>query len=211
MERNTEREIAYHEAGHAFALHALGFDVQCVTIVPVPGTYNGLCTPSSAVVIPPSRHCVVSLAGYAAFKLVRPTPDETDDKKHKEADSICALIDAQAALFHVLQSVMGSEAFTGQARDVLYAWMHDPAHLYFLYCEHEAERLVGKGRDAVEKLAEALMETKTLTGMRVREIIEAAMPGAERLPTKLTQKEQGQLLGITQAAIGELLSKEGKP
>ena len=148
---------AYHEAGHAVAAHALGGELQWVSILPTQH-YQGICqfsmnrtfvTYSDRPAI--NKHIcqiVISLAGPAAQTRFAPGSCEPEQAGKDRCDA--------------LESMVRLAAIRG-------AYPHDLA-----YYEELADRFVYEDENwaAIQSLAEALCRCQRLSGLKSAGIID---------------------------------------
>jgi ATP-dependent Zn protease len=134
------KHIAYHEAGHAVIGHVLGCEVRMATIKPKYSSLGSADVQPGGAVDVATAHIKVDLAGPLAERLVSP---------HSFFD-----------LIH-----------RGSQKDWRSAWkaaQRDEDVILGLI--HETKALVQRHREAIARVAAALLERETLTGDDIRRI-----------------------------------------
>lgn len=166
----TERtETAYHEAGHAAALYALGLDLGDTSIVPSEDAHGRMGTPIDEALDDRQdmleylgedgqmfmvRQIAVAFAGVIAVEIL--TGREHDPQS---ADTQTQLPGSD---WYRLNKWLPMAAGPGEMSEVYnQAW-------------DEAERVLRENWDAVRAVAEALLERQELSAADVRSILEEA-------------------------------------
>jgi ATP-dependent Zn protease len=142
------RYTAYHEAGHAVIALRLGYEVEKATIVRRQGVLGRVD------VLPRTSpdDIKINLAGQLAEALVNSNDEQIQLGAHRDWQNARR----SARKFVALGFINSREK--GILIDELLA---------------ETTALVRRDRDAISRVAEALLERKTLTGAEVRQIVEA--------------------------------------
>ena len=155
---HEEEKTAYHEAGHVVAAFEMGISVRYVTIRPHGKGLMG------NTVLRPTRftpgvggHLIIELAGASAAQLFRPDACPEDDDQVPDAidragirDDLEQVLDAANLLFN-----------TDEEKQDYLKKMID-----------RTDKLVESNwcQEAIQDIAEALLEKNTLTGREAKEI-----------------------------------------
>lgn len=194
-------QVAYHEAGHAVAIHVLEpeMTLRTATIVPK-GDSSGHVSPDmnnqlSAVYMNSLEYLkeqvVVFLAGRAVeqkrFGLLR-----ADSGAVSDIQSATTLAWRGITVFGLDEvfgpvSLKAAQSVVAQAKDSSYladmaptGWLHDLAqqrlHTWMKWGMQEARRLVDAHWEQIDRLALALFERKTMSNAEVRRVLGGGGP-----------------------------------
>lgn len=192
-EDNRQRQVAYHEAGHAVALHVLSPETVFTKITIEPeGNKGGYVAPDrnssyDQGYLNSLEHAmetvVVALAGRAAevhkFDEVRADSGATSDMRHATTVAWLAItafgLDPDFGLLS-LAGVQGLEAQGGFVVPMApTGWLQDLAqkrlHAWLQWGMQEARALVNDCWPLVDELARVLMQHKTLDNAQAREAL----------------------------------------
>jgi len=142
----TKQEVAYHEAGHAVVGHLLGIPIDYATIIPQYNVAGQVSYTINLGKLPPSQQVMITLAGPIAEDMVTTSPrfqSFEDLMYHSESDGrgVLAIIERHQHEVDI------------------------PAHY------DVAKYLLTKHRQAVERVASALLKHGQLPGEDVAKII----------------------------------------
>jgi hypothetical protein len=172
----VEQHIAYHEAGHAVVCHVLGGTVEEVSIVPGPARSGRRGQSAGHVVTRQNHTCanavLLSLAGPAAgARLLRGTPAEADYLGDSwDREDVAQLLKNKTA-----GCVRVDEDRRRPRTDRFLFWGDTTARRYVHFLRSLVEDLLADERvwAAVEALAQALLDRKTLDGPEAARVIKA--------------------------------------
>jgi ATP-dependent Zn protease len=194
--KRQELAIAYHEAGHAVACHFFHVKVKSASIVPKKGEYQGCVQHegmfrglrpdievSGRARLQIERNIVISLAGAAAQR-------RHNKKSWRSYHSSSDFHYAVKLASHVCLSKADSEAF-----------------LHWL--EVRADELIANQWSAVQRIANVLLERKTVPGDEIAALI-LEQQGVSR-DQQQKFREMGKRLSATHVARHEQIIKRFKP
>jgi cell division protease FtsH len=176
MERNQKEQIAYHEAGHAIALHYFRKEKRIVraTIIGRSGAlgyvqpvarYEEYARPLRTI----AADIMVSLAGHVATKVFL---GEYWTGAYSDFDKVRNDIAHLAALGYFGPPIRGIEAIHGTD------YRNKEVERFWQQLEEQCERFIRAHAAEVEAIAKALLEKESLTGIEVVQIIENAIESA---------------------------------
>ena len=164
-----EDVIAYHEAGHAVMCHLTGCDMACVTVEPNPERGNlgevGHAAPPRYQIAFPS---MVSPGDVRRF-------DRREEERALRANVRVILAGPLAEVMHTGETFNERHlAEVSEARALAGARKRNPTR-YLLDQQVLCQNALKRSWRAVESLAAALMDRKTIDGGEAARIIEAAL------------------------------------
>ena len=180
------RQIAGHEIGHCFTARALGDFVHFVTIIPdlTPGGFAGRTVrsgPPSELTLTDCPEIKTDQILSICERLERLTPEigsprmESAEFYQRALNNVIELVagDAAELILHPDLSSLGAvHDFVEADAFARVAVVGQPAVMALVeYCRAEATALLTANIDVVNALVEALIESGTLTGEQVDEII----------------------------------------
>ena len=194
--KRQESAIAYHEAGHAVACRFMGVKVKSATIVPKKDEYQG-CVQHESMFrglrpdielsgrarLQIERNIIISLAGAAAQR-------RHNKKSWRSYHSSSDFRSAANLASHVCDSKANINAFL--------RWL-----------EVRTDELIAAQWPAVHRIAEVLLERKTVPGDEIVALILEQQGSSRDQQQKL--KEMGARLSATHNARREQIKKGLKP
>jgi len=189
------RAVAYHEAGHAVAALRFGVDIEKVTIEPgtVEGgscsdgeqeSYIGLVKIGLEMTMDIDRYDTEDFARLQQYCIINLCSRPAEAGFWGRNNNFAGWVDRDHVL-DVIKGVFGSSDNGGPLDRAVKA--------FYRYQAAEAELLIERNWHAVEAVAEALMERKTLTGDEVRAVVLKA--NLARLPKEQREKLEQHLNG----------------
>lgn len=210
------RRTAFHESGHAVVATALGRRVTFLSVRP--GKHFSGIAPYAPPRIGPNAKLnrpailqpaawrrsleimtCVSLAGDIAGDLVSPRtgyipPTEDQQLAEKVAQSLARLSRRDAKYLKTLERQEEPFIYDGDsAAETAWLLSGEEAAQHLAYLRAVTRRLVYDRSRSISVLAEVLEQTKTLSGQRVREILQSDSGRAVR--SVLTQAKEGNAHG----------------
>jgi ATP-dependent Zn protease len=143
------KHTAYHEAGHAVIAIRLGYEVKKASIVRRQGVLGRVTTRNRTSSPDDIRF---DLAGQLAEALVNPNDEQVQIGAHSDWRNTRRSVSEFIAL-----GFIGDEEGSTLIDELL----------------HETRALVHRDRDVIGRVADALLERKTLTGLEIKQIMEA--------------------------------------